>query len=52
MAPGPIGARPGHAAVWTGDSMVVVGGLGNYGALPDTTLICQLTRPLYLYGKR
>jgi N-acetylneuraminic acid mutarotase len=45
-------ARSGHTAVWTGDSMVVVGGLETGANLPDTTLVYQLTRPLYLYGKR
>ena len=45
-------ARSGHTAVWIGDSMVVVGGLETGGTLPDTTLVYQLTRPLYLYGKR
>jgi N-acetylneuraminic acid mutarotase len=44
--------RSGHTAVWTGDSMVIVGGSESSGTLPDATLIYQLKRPLYLYGKR
>ena len=44
--------RIGHSAIWTGDSMVVVGGLENANTPTDTTLIYGLTKPVFLYSKR
>lgn len=42
--------RSGHAAVWTGEGMLVFGGMEASSTLPDSTLLYTLTRPLYLYG--